>query len=154
MIATETAKKQFSDRLKNLQNDFTERNARLQADAVEVAKAADSATASVLAQQATIEELKTQTAALHNQLTRQLKTFEAKFFEQSSKLEADLAQLNGQLNVQEICADPDNAEEAPPPFQSFIELQRYLFRAPFEKIQTIEFTRKRQLLELEASTND
>ena len=56
--AVEGAKKHFAERLKHVQIDFTERNARLQTEAVEVARAADGAVAGVQAQEATIEELK------------------------------------------------------------------------------------------------
>ena len=58
------------------------------------------------------------------------------------------------MNVQEICAESEDEDESPAQFQSFKELQSYLLRAPFEKIETAEYVRKRSMLELQTSTKE
>ena len=58
------------------------------------------------------------------------------------------------MNVQEICAESEDEDEPPAQFRSFKELQRYLLRAPFEKIATAEYVRKRSMLELQTSTKE
>lgn len=116
-----------------------------------------------------MQNLQTKTLNVQGRLLDELDSFKTRFGVQSETLTESMKRINYEMDIHEICqvkkassenekeegeegaeeeeADPKKAPK-PLPFQNFQQFLRYLYKAPFEQMDTNDFYSKQRDTEL------